>query len=90
VQAVVAHRVPLHLRTSLGAERDRLPDDRRLGRREEAFEALKRATSLDPKLSRPHYLLAGLYLARGDQEASNRELTTFASLQTIPEEKLGY
>ena len=62
----------------------------RLGRREEAFEALKKATSLDPKLSRPHYLLAGLYLARGDQEASNRELTTFASLQTIPEEKLGY
>src|SRR5439155_21256171 len=32
-----------------------------LGRRDEAFEALTRATGLDPKLSDPHYLLAGLY-----------------------------
>jgi len=62
----------------------------RLGRRDEAFEALKKATGLDPKLSYPHYLLAGLYLERGDQEASDRELTTFAALQTMPEEKSGY
>jgi len=62
----------------------------RLGRRDEAFEALKKATGLDPKLSQPHYLLAGLYLQRGDQEASDRELTTFAALQAMPEEKSEY
>jgi len=61
-----------------------------LGRRDEAFEALTKATALDPKLSDPHYLLAGLYRERGDAQAAERELTTFAALETIPEGKSGY
>ena len=61
-----------------------------LGRRDEAFEALTRATGLDPKLSDPHYLLAGLYRERGDQQAAERELTAFAALEAIPEGKSGY
>jgi predicted Zn-dependent protease len=61
-----------------------------LGRRDEAFEALKKATELDPKQSDPHYLLAGLYLERGDQQAADRELAMFAALETIPEGKSGY
>jgi len=61
-----------------------------LGRRDEAFEALRKATALDPKLSDPHYLLAGLYRERGDVQAAERELTTFAALETIPEGKSGY
>jgi len=61
-----------------------------LSRRDEAFDALKKATELDPKLSDPHYLLSGLYRARGDTQAAERELTTFAALETIPEGKSGY
>ncbi len=61
-----------------------------LSRRDEAFVALKKATDLDPKLSDPHYLLAGLYRERGDAQAAERELTTFAALETIPEGKSGY
>jgi tetratricopeptide (TPR) repeat protein len=61
-----------------------------LGRRDEAFEALTKATQLDPKLSDPHYLLSGLYRERGDPKAAERELTTFAALETIPEGKSGY
>lgn len=62
----------------------------RLGRSDEAFEALRKATEIDPKLSDPHYLLAGIYRERGDPEAAERELTTFAALETIPEGKSGY
>ena len=62
----------------------------RLGRPDEAFEALTRAIGLDPKLSDPHYLLAGLYRERGDPQAAERELTTFAALESIPEGKSGY
>jgi predicted Zn-dependent protease len=61
-----------------------------LSRRDEAFETLRKATELDPKLSDPHYLLAGLYRERGDTRAAERELTTFAALETIPEGKSGY
>ncbi len=62
----------------------------RLDRRDEAFAALKKAVEIDPKLSDPHYLLAGLYRERGDPQAAERELTTFAALETIPEGKSGY
>ncbi len=62
----------------------------RLGRRDEAFVALRRAVELDPKLSDPHYLLSGLYRERGDQQAADRELETFAALEAIPEGKSGY
>lgn len=61
-----------------------------LGRRDEAFDALTKAIQLDPKLSDPHYLLSGLYRERGDSQAAERELTTFAALETIPEGKSGY
>jgi tetratricopeptide (TPR) repeat protein len=61
-----------------------------LGRRDEAFEALTKAIQIDPKLSDPHYLLSGLYRERGDSQAAERELTTFAALETIPEGKSGY
>ncbi len=61
-----------------------------LGRRDEALEALQKAIALDPKQSDPHYLLAGLYRDRGDQQAAERELTTFAALEMIPEGKSGY
>ena len=61
-----------------------------LSRRDEAFVALKKASELDPKLSDPHYLLSGLYRERGDPQAAERELTTFAALETIPEGKSGY
>jgi len=61
-----------------------------LSRRDEALAALRKAVELDPKLSDPHYLLAGLYRERGDAESADRELTTFAALETIPEGKSGY
>ncbi len=61
-----------------------------LSRRDEALAALRKAVELDPKLSDPHYLLSGLYRERGDAAAADRELTTFAALETIPEGKSGY
>ena len=62
----------------------------RLDRREEAFEALKKAVALDPKQSEPHYLLSGLYRERGEAQAAEREMSIFATLETIPEGKSGY
>jgi predicted Zn-dependent protease len=62
----------------------------RLGRRDEAFASLRKAVELDPKLSDPHYLLAGLYRERGEAQAADRELELFAALETIPEGKSGY
>jgi len=62
----------------------------RLGQRREALETLKRATALDPKLSEPHYLLAGLYGEAGDAAAADRELQIFAALEVIPEGKSAY
>lgn len=62
----------------------------RLGRRDEAFASLRKAAELDPKLSDPHYLLAGLYRERGDAQAADRELEIFAALEVIPEGKSGY
>ncbi len=62
----------------------------RLGMRPEAFASLQKAVSLDPKLSEPHYLLAGLYRERGEAKAADRELEIFAALETIPEGKSGY
>jgi len=62
----------------------------RLGRRDDALASLKKAADLDPRLSEPHYLLANLYRERGDQAAADRELRTFATLETIPEGKSGY
>src|SRR6266568_2206350 len=52
-----------------------------LGRPDEAFQALRRAVEIDPKLSDPHYLLSGLYRERGDQQSADRELETFAALE---------
>jgi tetratricopeptide (TPR) repeat protein len=62
----------------------------RLGQRPEAMQALRRAIEIDPKLSEPHYLLAGLYRDSGDTRAADRELEIFATLETIPEGKSGY
>ncbi len=62
----------------------------RLGQRPEAMQALRRAVEIDPKLSEPHYLLAGLYRESGDARAAERELEIFATLETIPEGKSGY
>ena len=62
----------------------------RLGRRDDALASLRRAADLDPRLSEPHYLLATLYRERGDQPAAEKELRTFATLETIPEGKSGY
>ena len=62
----------------------------RLGRRDEAFASLRKAVELDPKLSDPHYLLAGLYRERGEAQAADRELELFAALEAIPEGKSGY
>ena len=62
----------------------------RLGKRDEAFVSLRKAVELDPKLSDPHYLLAGLYRERGDTQTADRELEIFAALEAIPEGKSGY
>ncbi len=62
----------------------------RLGQRREALETLQKATALDPKLSEPHYLLAGLYREAGDAAAADRELQIFARLEVIPEGKSAY
>jgi tetratricopeptide (TPR) repeat protein len=61
-----------------------------LEKRDEAFASLTKAIELDPKQSDAHYLLAGLYRARGDPQAAERELTIFAALEAIPEGKSGY
>ncbi len=62
----------------------------RLGRRAEALESLKKAVALDPHLSDPHYVLSNLYREMGDEKGADRELSIFATLETIPEGKSGY
>ena len=62
----------------------------RLGKRHDALQSLRKAAELDPRLSEPHYLLATLYREAGDTAAAERELRTFATLETIPEGKSGY
>jgi tetratricopeptide (TPR) repeat protein len=57
----------------------------RLGRRDAAVEALRRAASLDPLLSEPHFLLATLYAEMGDEAAAARERQAFDTLESIPE-----
>ncbi|MBI4170052.1 MAG: tetratricopeptide repeat protein [Acidobacteria bacterium] len=62
----------------------------RLGQRQQAFESLRKAVSIDARLSEPHYLLAGLYRDMGDAAAADRELEIVATLEAIPEGKSGY
>jgi tetratricopeptide (TPR) repeat protein len=62
----------------------------KLGQRQDALASLRKAIELDPKLSEPHYLLSNLYHDLGDDASSERERTTFAALETIPEGKSGY
>ncbi|HET6278453.1 MAG TPA: tetratricopeptide repeat protein, partial [Candidatus Polarisedimenticolia bacterium] len=57
----------------------------RLGRRDEAMEALQRAASLDPRLGEPHYLMAALYAEMGDAQSAERERQIFDTLESIPE-----
>jgi tetratricopeptide (TPR) repeat protein len=57
----------------------------RLGRRDEAMEALQRAASLDPRISEPHYLMAALYAEMGDTQSAERERRMFDTLESIPE-----
>ncbi len=57
----------------------------RLGRGNDAMEALQRAATLDPRLSEPHYLLATLYREMGDEQAAVRERQMFDTLESIPE-----
>jgi tetratricopeptide (TPR) repeat protein len=62
----------------------------KIGQRQEALVSLKKATDLDPKLSEPHYLLSNIYHELGDEQASARERSVFAALETIPEGKSAY
>ena len=62
----------------------------KLGDRQAAREALRKAVELDPRLSEPHYLLSGLYREQGDTAAAERELGIFATLESIPEGKARY
>ena len=62
----------------------------RLGQHDEALKTLLKAVSLDPQLSEPHYLLAGLYRGRGDHAAADREMGTFTTLESIAEGKGRY
>jgi Flp pilus assembly protein TadD len=51
-------------------------------RLDEAIEALGRAIAINPHLAEPHYYLAGIYLARGRQDLSQREMALFNDLQS--------
>jgi tetratricopeptide (TPR) repeat protein len=62
----------------------------RLNRPQEAAGSLRKAIEIDPRLSTPHYLLAGIHRQAGDAAAADRELEIFATLETIPEGKSGY
>ena len=62
----------------------------RLGDRPAALQALRRAVDLDPRLSEPHYLLAGLHREMGEAQEAEREMGVFAALESIPEGKSGY
>jgi len=50
-------------------------------RLDEAIEALGRAIAINPQLAEPHYYLAGIYMARGEQERFRKEMTVFNELQ---------
>ena len=56
----------------------------RLGRREQGFQALRKAADLDPDLSEPHYLLSTLYREMGDAQAADREMQIFTALESVP------
>ncbi|MFQ5876841.1 MAG: tetratricopeptide repeat protein [Acidobacteriota bacterium] len=62
----------------------------RLGRRDDARRTLERAVALDPGLSEPHYLLAGIYRQAGDAAAADREMEVFNTLESIAEGKGRY
>jgi tetratricopeptide (TPR) repeat protein len=82
----LAQRFPDH--APLHLEIGRL--QHRLGRRDAALGALRRAVELDAGLSQVHYLLAEIYREMGDAEAARREIEIFAALEIIPEGKSGY
>jgi len=51
-------------------------------RMDEAIEALRKAIAINPRLAEPHYYLAGIYMARGEQDDSRKEMTIFNDLQS--------
>jgi tetratricopeptide (TPR) repeat protein len=54
---------------------------------EEAFEVLQQAIASNPDYPMPHYILAGLHRARGEEELSRQEMRRFEELQAAYEEK---
>lgn len=54
-----------------------------LGNRlEEAIATLQKAVAVNPQFPEPHYYLAGIHRARGDEEGYRREMQIFGDLQS--------
>ena len=51
-------------------------------RMDEAIETLRKAIAANPQLAEPHYYLAGIYMARGEQDLFQKEMTIFTDLQS--------
>jgi tetratricopeptide (TPR) repeat protein len=51
-------------------------------RLEEAIATLQKAVDVNPQFPEPHYYLAGIYRARGDEERYRQEMKTFGDLQS--------
>lgn len=51
-------------------------------RLDEAIAALQKAIAVNPQFPEPHYYLAGIYRARGDEERFRQEMKTFGDLQS--------
>jgi len=51
-------------------------------RMDEAIGALRKAIAMNPQLAEPHYYLAGIYMARGEQDLFQKEMTIFNDLQS--------
>ena len=51
-------------------------------RLEEAIEALQRAVAVNPRFAEPHYYLAGIYRARGEEDRFQEEMKIYKELQS--------
>ncbi len=52
------------------------------GRLDEAIAALRRAIAENPEFAEPHYFLAGIHRARGEEDLYRREMELFQKLRT--------